>query len=126
VTGLTTDLASKATAASIAGATNTKITYNSQGIVTGGSQAQFSDVGGMITPSQVSSGLYGINISGNAATATSANTATTAGSANTANTATNASNLGGVAPANYARLDQGNSFTGNQTVNGNLSLPPVG
>jgi hypothetical protein len=51
VTGLTSFLSSlsasdatKATAASITGATNTKITYNSQGIVTAGAQAASSDL----------------------------------------------------------------------------------
>src|SRR5205807_3552681 len=44
VTGLTSDLASKANAASIAGATNTKITYNSQGIVTSGASLAAGDI----------------------------------------------------------------------------------
>src|SRR5712692_2861672 len=55
VTGLTTDLASKANAASITGATNTKITYNYQGIVTAGAQAQFSDLGGSVATGQLPS-----------------------------------------------------------------------
>lgn len=41
---LSASIATKATAVSIAGATNTKITYNSQGIVTAGSQAGSSDL----------------------------------------------------------------------------------
>jgi hypothetical protein len=40
----------------------------------------------------------------------------------TAATASNATELGGVAAGNYARLDIGNSFTGNQSVAGNLGL----
>jgi hypothetical protein len=50
---LSASIATKATAASIADATNTKITYNSQGIVTAGAQAQFSDIGGTATSSQL-------------------------------------------------------------------------
>lgn len=38
-----------------------------------------------------------------------------------ANQAANASALGGVPSGNYARLDVGNSFTGNQAISGNLS-----
>jgi hypothetical protein len=38
-----------------------------------------------------------------------------------AGTASNASSLGNVAAANYARVDQGNSFTGNQKVTGNVT-----
>jgi hypothetical protein len=60
-----------------------------------------------------------INITGNAATATLAAGATTAASATTAG---NAADLGGIAAADYARVDVGNSFTGNQNVNGNLSV----
>jgi len=37
-------------------------------------------------------------------------------------TGVDAATLGGVAPANYARVDIGNSFSGNQNVNGNLSI----
>jgi len=40
--------------------------------------------------------------------------------ATTASTAGNASNLGGVLASNYARLDVGNSFSGNQSVSGQL------
>jgi hypothetical protein len=46
----------------------------------------------------------------------------TVASAAAAATATNATALGGVAAGNYARLDIGNSFTGNQSVAGNLGL----
>jgi hypothetical protein len=56
--------------------------------------------------------------------ATSALIATTAGSATTAvtaATATNALSLGGILASNFARLDIGNSFTGNQIVTGNVS-----
>jgi hypothetical protein len=42
-----------ATAASITGATNTKITYNSQGIVTGGTAAQFTDIAGSVASAQL-------------------------------------------------------------------------
>ena len=72
------------------------------------SQPAFTDISGTVASGQLS-GTYGISITGNAATATSANTASTA---TTANSATNASDLGGVPAANYARVDQGNSFTG--------------
>jgi hypothetical protein len=68
-----------------------------------------------LTAANISAGTAGINISGNAATAT------TAASATTAATASNALSLGGVAAGNYARLDIGNSFTGNQSVTGNVS-----
>jgi hypothetical protein len=40
----------------------------------------------------------------------------------TAATATNALNLGGVAAANFARRDTANTFTGDQSITGNLSL----
>ena len=53
VSAASTALSGKADKVSITGATNTKITYNSQGIVTAGAQAQFSDLGGSITESQV-------------------------------------------------------------------------
>jgi hypothetical protein len=53
VTNLVSDLGSKADKASISGATQTKITYNNQGIVTGGAQAQFSDLGGSIGAGQL-------------------------------------------------------------------------
>jgi len=52
VTNLTTDLGAKADKVSIAGATNTKITYNAQGVVTAGAQAAFSDLSGSLTCSQ--------------------------------------------------------------------------
>ena len=48
--------------------------------------------------------------------------AATAVTATSAGTATNALNLGGVAAANYARRDTSNTFTGNQTVNGALTV----
>src|SRR5439155_9163993 len=59
----------------------------------------FAQISGTINSGQVSSGLYGINISGNA------NTATSAGPATLAANATNAANsalLGGAAPATAA------------------------
>ena len=56
-----------------------------------------------------------INISGTAASAVNAINAVNATNAG------NASNLGGVAAGNYARLDTGNNFTGNQSVAGNVS-----
>jgi hypothetical protein len=40
----------------------------------------------------------------------------------TAATATNALSLGGVAASNYARLDIGNNFSGNQAVTGNVGV----
>jgi hypothetical protein len=44
LSALSGSLATKATAASITGGTNTKITYNAQGIVTGGAQAASTDL----------------------------------------------------------------------------------
>lgn len=58
-----------------------------------------------LKPSNLVPGTAGINISGSAATATNAG---------------NALNLGGIIAANYARVDVGNSFNGNQIVSGNL------
>jgi len=69
-----------------------------------------------INPANIAMGTANISILGNAATATSAMTATLA---NSALDATNADNLGGVSAANFARLDIGNAFTGNQSVSGN-------
>jgi hypothetical protein len=77
--------------------------------------SSFSGNGSALTslnPANLSAGTAGINVSGNAATAASATTAATAG---------NALSLGGVVAGNYARLDIGNSFTGNQSVSGNVS-----
>jgi hypothetical protein len=68
-----------------------------------------------LNPANLSAGTAAINISGNAATAM------TAGAATTAATAGNAAELGGVAAGNYARLDIDNSFTGNQSVAGNVT-----
>jgi len=42
--------------------------------------------------------------------------------ANTANLATDAGSLHGVAASNYARLDVGNNFRGDQNVSGNMTL----
>jgi hypothetical protein len=98
----------------------------------------FPQITGAITPAQVSTGLYGIDISGNANTANTAGSAGTAGTAGFATTAGDANNLGGQPANKYARLDIANSFTGNQsiagnatitgteTVNGPLSLPATG
>ena len=72
-----------------------------------------------INPANIAMGTANISILGNAATATNAITATLA---NSALDATNADNLGGVPAANFARLDIGNAFTGNQSVNGNETL----
>ena len=58
---------------------------------------------------------------GSALTNVNALTAATANSALTAASATNASNLNNVPAASYARLDQGNSFNGNQLVSGALT-----
>jgi hypothetical protein len=46
----------------------------------------------------------------------------TATLANSALNATNADNLGGVPATSFARLDIGNSFTGNQSVSGNVTV----
>jgi len=62
-----------------------------------------------LNPANLSSGTANISISGNATMAT------------TATTASNATQLGGVAASNYARLDQGNGFNGDQSVTGNIS-----
>jgi len=69
--------------------------------------------------------LSGSKILGSVANATNAVNALTAGSATTATTATtaaNASDLGGIVAGNYARLDVGNTFKGNQVVTGNVSV----
>jgi len=63
-----------------------------------------------LNPASLSAGLAGININGNAATAT------------TAASATNAAALGGVAAASFARLDINNTFAGNQSVNGTVTI----
>jgi uncharacterized repeat protein (TIGR03803 family) len=75
-----------------------------------------------INPANIAAGTANISITGNAATATTANTAMTANLANSALVATNADNLGGISSASYARLDIGNTFTGNQTVNGTVAV----
>lgn len=100
-----------------------------------------------LTAANISSGTAGINITGNAATATNAsgltctgcvgNTqlginyagsasqggpATSALNATLANQATNSLSLGGILATNFARLDIGNAFTGNQSVTGNLAV----
>jgi N-acetylneuraminic acid mutarotase len=100
-----------------------------------------------LTAANISSGTAGINITGNAATASSAsglsctgcvgNTqlgvnyagsasqagpATTALSAGQASLATNSLALGGILAPNFARLDIGNAFTGNQSVAGNVAV----
>ena len=51
-----------------------------------------------------------------------AGSASQGGAATTAVTASDALSLGGVTAANYARLDIGNSFNGNQSVTGNITL----
>jgi uncharacterized repeat protein (TIGR03803 family) len=66
-----------------------------------------------LNPASLSAGTAGINITGNAATAMTSTSATTAA---------NATALGGVAAAHYARLDMANSFNGNQTVTGGLTV----
>jgi hypothetical protein len=63
-----------------------------------------------LNPASLTGGTAGINITGSAASAT------------TAATASNSTALGGVAAASYARVDIGNSFSGNQTVTGNLTV----
>jgi uncharacterized repeat protein (TIGR03803 family) len=92
------------------------------GVLTGSLSAPgFSGNGSGLTslnPASLGAGTAGINITGNAATATVAGTAATA---TNASNAANATNLGGVAAGNYARLDIGNTFTGNQNVTGNVS-----
>jgi hypothetical protein len=71
------------------------------------------------TPPSVSgagaTGTWGINISGNANTATSASSASTA---TTATTASNANSLGGFAANNYPRLATANTFTAVQVASG--------
>jgi len=59
---------------------------------------------------------------GNAAYATSAGSALTALSASSASTASNATSLDGITGGNYARLDVGNTFSGDQNVTGNLNV----
>ena len=70
------------------------------------------------------SGLTGVAaVTANTANfANAANTANTAGFATNAGIAANALALGGISFNNYARLDVGNNFTGNQFVLGDLSI----
>ena len=91
-----------------------------------------SDITSMSALNSVGSAVSFTNaastFAGNAATATSATTAASAATAgfatnagnattaNTANSATDASKLGGIAAANYARLDLANIFAGKQTL----------
>ena len=100
-----------------------------------------------LTAANISSGTAGINITGNAATATSASSLTCAGcvgntqlsinyagsasqggpatsalNATLANQAANSLSLGGILATNFARLDIGNAFTGNQSVNGDVAI----
>ena len=82
----------------------------------------FAQISGAITPGQAAPGLYGIDISGNANTATTAGSAGSAGTAGFATSAGDAANLGGQPAANYARLDIGNNFSGNQSIAGNASI----
>jgi uncharacterized repeat protein (TIGR03803 family) len=98
-------------------------TFNGNQTVNGSvSATKFAGNGSGLTsinPANISPGTANISITGNAATATSAMTANVA---NSALDATNADNLGNVAAANYARLDIGNAFTGNQSVNGSDAI----
>src|SRR5439155_1497573 len=88
-----------------------------------------------LNPSSISAGTAGISITGNATTATTATSASTAIFANTAGStasftgplagdvtgtqgATIVSKIGGVPAINFARLDVGNLFNGNQNVSG--------
>jgi Bacterial Ig-like domain (group 3) len=87
-------------------------TFSGNQIVNGSVSAQsFLGDGSALTnlnPASLSAGTAGINISGNAATAT------------TSTTATNALKLGGELPSYFATAGT-NSFAGNQTVNGLVS-----
>jgi hypothetical protein len=114
ITGVTagTGLSGGGTSGNVALSLNTAVTdarylQLSGGTLTGALAAPNFNGNGAgltsLTPANLSAGTAGINISGNAAMAT------------------NASNLGGIAPADYARLDIGNAFTGNQSVTGNIS-----
>jgi hypothetical protein len=60
-----------------------------------------------LNPANLTSGTAGINIAGNAVTATNA---------------ANSTSLGGFAAGYYARLDTANSFTGNQTITGSVGI----
>jgi hypothetical protein len=100
-----------------------------------------------LTAGNIRPGTAGINITGNAATASSASSltctgcvgntqlsvnyagsasqggpATSALSASLATQATNSLLLGGILAANFARLDISNAFTGNQSLGGNLAV----
>ncbi len=68
----------------------------------------------MLNPLSLSAGTAGINITGTAAMAT------------TALNAGNAAALGGVPPASFARLDINNTFTGNQSLHGTLTIGSSG
>jgi hypothetical protein len=60
--------------------------------------------------------------SGAGLTGVAALTAASAANATNADTANSANNLGGVPAASYARRDTTNTFSGNQAVNGNLTV----
>jgi Bacterial Ig-like domain (group 3)/Galactose oxidase, central domain len=86
------------------------------------SAPSFSGNGAALTalnPANLTAGTAGINITGNAATSTTAASATNAVNATNAS---NAAELGGVSASKYARLDIGNSLTGNQSVTGNVTV----
>jgi hypothetical protein len=93
--------------------TDTRYLQLTGGTLAGGVIApSFAGNGSTLTslnPANLSAGTAGINITGNAATATAAAIAS------------NATALGGVMAGNYARLDIGNNFNGKQSVTGNLA-----
>ena len=89
--------------------------FNGNQIVSGSVAAQsFLGIGSSLTdlnPASLSAGTAGINITGNAATATASIAAATA---------SNALNLGGNLPSFYASTGA-NNFIGNQSITGNIT-----
>ena len=93
-------------------------------VAPGDDDSQFAQLNGSNTftgNQTVNGNVNATNFAGNGAGLTGVAAAT----ANTANLATNASQLGGVAAGSYARLDIGNTFTGNEAVTGNLNASGI-
>src|SRR5262249_18027471 len=93
---------------------------NTTGAMIVGNGSTLTPGGGTITANALSGGTYAINITGSAGTAGSAAnfTGALAGDVTGTQGATVVSKIGGVSASNFARLDIGNSFNGNQSIMG--------
>src|SRR5208282_4875186 len=85
-----------------------------------GQQFPGGEVSGAVPEATTADGLNCTGCVGNAQLGVNYAASNTQGGP--ATTAGNATNLGGVAASNYARLDIGNSFNGNQSITGNVSV----